>query len=77
MGTTTYTVIVSYQQDMEYVELAESADRAAIHVFAALIASQATPEICAVWVVDDDANSEQVYCGCGERHRCLQPDRTP
>jgi len=43
MGTTTYTVIVSYQQDMEYVELAESADRAAIHVFAALIASHATP----------------------------------
>jgi hypothetical protein len=45
---TPYSVIVSYYEDAEYVELAENADRAAMRALAALIASHAMPEIC--WV---------------------------
>ena len=74
---TTFSVIVSYYEDTEYVDLAESQDREAMHALAALIASHAQAEICGVWVVGNDFTSEQAYCVCGARNGCPEADRTP
>jgi len=51
----TYTVIISYSNDQESVELTESSDRAAMHVLARRIARDATAEISSVYVL---ANGE-------------------
>jgi len=59
---TTYTVMVSYFEDTEYVELAEGQDREALWALARLISAHAHAEISGVWVVGDDGSCRRAYC---------------